>query len=301
MKQKFHSFSKLISVDSLKKLLNELEIEYKLVGNFNGLIEGTCSLNANYNHSLKWCKAKSIEFKTSNQVIISDKNIKLEDELLLTNLFVLVDLPKLVYSKLLKKLRDEYFLKVDIGLSFNEDSKKLFQVSDSNTFIDKTTCISPGAVIYPNVHIGKNCYIGPNTVIGAQGFGIIKNPINGLLERVLHIGGVYIGDNVTIGSNTCIDAGMIDETYIDSNVAIDNLVHIAHNSKIMSGTIIVAGSVISGGTFVKSNSWLAPNSVTLQNVVVGENSILGAGTVLRKSIPKETTVFGNPMQIIKKK
>ena len=65
---------------------------------------------------------------------------------------------------------------------------------------------------------------------------------------------------------------MINETFIDSNVAIDNLVHISHNCKIMSGSIIAAGAVICGGTHIKKI--VAPNAVALQNITIGENSLL---------------------------
>ena len=302
MKSKFHKFKSNISHLDLINILRRNEIKYELKGEFSGYVKGASSLDSLYENSLKWCKNETIDFKSYNNIIISNKNLKLDSEgLSSSNLFILVELPKYVYNCILNDLLESNLLSIDIELDneVNVQNKNSSQISDSNTFVDPSTRIAPGVVIYPNVHIGKNCSIGPNSIIGAQGFGLIRNPSNGLLEKVLHIGGVLIGDNVSIASNTCIDAGMINETFIDSNVAIDNLVHISHNCKIMSGSIIAAGAVICGGTHIKKNVWVAPNAVALQNITIGENSVIGSGTVLRTSVPNNSMVYGNPMKIIR--
>lgn len=302
MRCKFHKFNTGLKLEYIEKFFEELGVKYDFKGNYLKPFEGTCSLEANFNNSIRWCKQKNLEIQNLNNFIITDRSLELNEELLENNLFVEVEMPKFVYHKLLEKLLLDNLLDATTGLR-NEiplEVKGNYFISKKNTFIDPSTYISPGVVIYPNVKIGKNCYLGPNSVIGAQGFGIVKNPTNGLLEKVIHIGGVFIGDNVNIGSNTCIDAGMINETFIDSNVAINNRVHIAHNSRIMSGTIICAGCVITGGSIIKKNVYLSPNSVTLQSVVVGENSTLGAGTILRKSVSENSLIYGNPMKIVNK-
>jgi len=102
------------------------------------------------------------------------------------------------------------------------------------------------------VNKGKNVSIGKNTVIGADGFSIVV--INGVPEKLPHIGNVVIGNNVDIGANVCIDRGTLDDTIIGNNVKIDNLVHISHNCKIGNNVVVGAGAIIGGSTIIEDNA-----------------------------------------------
>ncbi|MFA7542311.1 MAG: UDP-3-O-(3-hydroxymyristoyl)glucosamine N-acyltransferase, partial [Lysobacterales bacterium] len=61
------------------------------------------------------------------------------------------------------------------------------------------------------------------------------------------LGGVLIGDDCEIGANTTIDRGALDDTVLEHDVRLDNLIQIAHNVYIgahtaMAGCVGVAGS-----------------------------------------------------------
>lgn len=51
---------------------------------------------------------------------------------------------------------------------------------------------------------------------------------------------------------------------------------------------------------VSENVWIGNRTIILKGVQIGENSVVGAGTVVRKSVPSNVVVSGNPQQIVKR-
>ena len=76
-------------------------------------------------------------------------------------------------------------------------------------------------------------------------------------EAVAQIGGVKIGEDVSIGAGTCIDWWTIEDTVVGSGVKIDNQVQIGHNCKIGDNSIICGQVGIVGSTVVGRNCILA--------------------------------------------
>ena len=108
----------------------------------------------------------------------------------------------------------------------------------SNVKIGNATEIRSGVSLYHGVTIGHACLIHANTVIGSDGFGFA--PTDSGWEKILQLGAVNIGNRVEIGAGCAIDRGALDNTVIEDDVIIDNLVHIAH------GVIIGEQSAIAG-------------------------------------------------------
>ena len=50
-----------------------------------------------------------------------------------------------------------------------------------------------------------------------------------------HIGGIKIGNRVWIGSNASIEKGSLEDTIIEDDVLIDDLVQIGHNVRVNKG------------------------------------------------------------------
>jgi UDP-3-O-[3-hydroxymyristoyl] glucosamine N-acyltransferase len=129
--------------------------------------------------------------------------------------------------------------------------------------------VDAGAIIGPGCVIGEDCVVGagselvarvtlvarvrlgqrvrvhPGAVLGADGFGLAMDA--GRWIKVPQLGGVLVGDDCEIGANTCIDRGAIEDTVLEDDVRIDNLVQIGHNVRIgahtaMAGCVAVAGS-----------------------------------------------------------
>lgn len=135
--------------------------------------------------------------------------------------------------------------------------------------------------------------VGQWSVIGAPGFGYERDNDGGLI-RIKHFGRVVIGKKVHIHNNVCIDRGVIGDTVIGDGVAIDNLVHVAHNAKIGKNTLIVAGAVIGGSVEIGENCFIGMNASIKQKVKIGNNVTVGAGAVVLKDIPDGETWVGNP-------
>jgi UDP-3-O-[3-hydroxymyristoyl] glucosamine N-acyltransferase len=115
--------------------------------------------------------------------------------------------------------------------------------------IGDNTKLMPSVTVYARTKIGKNCAIHSSTVLGSDGFGYEMDH-NGTWVKMLHLGGLIIGDNVEIGSNTSIDRGMMDNTIIGNHVIIDNQVQLGHNVVIGDGTAIAGCVGIAGSTTI---------------------------------------------------
>jgi UDP-3-O-[3-hydroxymyristoyl] glucosamine N-acyltransferase len=130
-----------------------------------------------------------------------------------------------------------------------------------NVEIGDNTKIYGNVTIYPFTKIGKNCRIHSGTVIGSDGFGYTFH--QGQHQKIWHMGGVVIGDDVEIGSNSSVDQGTFSATTIGSGTRIDNLVQVAHNCKIGKGCVLCGQVGLAG-------------SVTLEDfVVIGGKAALG--------------------------
>ena len=110
--------------------------------------------------------------------------------------------------------------------------------------------------IYRKVVVGERCIIHSGVVLGAAGFGFTPNA-QGQYETIGQIGGLQIGNDVSIGATTAIDCGTIEDTIIGDGVKIDNQVQIGHNCRIGDHTIICGGAGMAGSTIIGKHCVLA--------------------------------------------
>ena len=115
----------------------------------------------------------------------------------------------------------------------------------SDVKIGDATEIRSGVRLYHGVAVGHGCLIHANTVIGSDGFGFA--PTSSGWEKILQLGSVSIGDRVEIGAGCAIDRGALDNTVIEDDVIIDNLVHIAHGVTIGTRSAIAGQVGFAGG------------------------------------------------------
>lgn len=165
-------------------------------------------------------------------------------------------------------------------------------VSEHNVSIGEGTVIGPNVTILPDVTIGSNCRIQPGAVIGSVGFEV-KRTSRGVVS-VIHDGVVEIGDNVEIGANTCIDKGFRDRpTVIESEVKIDNLVHVAHSVRVRRGAFLIAGAVLGGSCEVGPDAWLSINASVAPSLTLGPKAFVSIGAVVTRNVGEEQQVTGN--------
>ena len=97
--------------------------------------------------------------------------------------------------------------------------------------------IHPNATLYYRTRIGARCVVHSGAVIGAPGFGFTPDE-RGRLEAIAQIGGVVLGDEVSVGACSTIDRGTLTDTVVRDGVKIDNQVQIGHNCDIGEHTVI---------------------------------------------------------------
>lgn len=118
-------------------------------------------------------------------------------------------------------------------------------VLEAGVRVGSNTRIMANVTLCHGVIIGDECRVQPGSVIGSDGFGFA--PDRGQWQRIAQLGTVRVGNRVDIGANVTIDRGAINDTCIEDDVIIDNLVHLAHNvvvgqSTALAGQVGIAGS-----------------------------------------------------------
>lgn len=278
----------------------------KLNEKYNFIIEKATTTNKLDNNSIIFIsknfnkhseKLKGIK----ESVIILKGNFPNTKELEKENLVIRCKNPRLKYAELLFEiigenfLKDNYKKKSDYFIGENVIFGKNVYVEPnvtigSGTRIGNNVIIKSGVKIGKNVVIGNDCYLKENSTIGNQGFGLEQNE-EGKFIRILHLGGVIVGDDVEIGSNTTICSGTINPTIISERVQIDDHVHVAHNCSIGKGSILTAGVVLSGSVSIGSDCWLAPNATVINGITIGNEVKVGLAARITKNLDDKVTVM----------
>lgn len=166
-------------------------------------------------------------------------------------------------------------------------------VIEPGVVIGEGTIIGANAVLSSGTRIGRFCDIKAGAVIGDSGFGFERDLKNRPL-RMLHLGGVRIGDHVEVGALTTVVQGALGDTVVEDYVKINDHVHIAHNCRIGEATIIGGGAYLSGSIRVGRNCWIAPNCSIRQKLKIGDEAIVGIGAVVVHDVEPGAMVYGNP-------
>lgn len=133
------------------------------------------------------------------------------------------------------------------GVSIGEGSQiGAGAVLEAGARIGRNTRIMANVTLCHGVVMGDECRVQPGTVIGSDGFGFA--PDSGRWQRIAQLGTVRIGNRVDIGANVTIDRGAINDTCIEDDVIIDNLVQVAHNVVIGKATALAGQVGIAGST-----------------------------------------------------
>ena len=149
-----------------------------------------------------------------------------------------------------------------------------------------------GATVYRGAVIGARVGLHSGSRIGVDGFGYVFG--GGMHNRIPHVGGCIIGDDVEIGANTTIDRGSIDDTVIGKGSKIDNLVHVAHNVRIGERCLLMAQVGIAGSVVIGDDCIIAGQAGLSGHVTIGKGARIAAQAGVFGDIPAGETWSGYP-------
>ncbi|MBI4533328.1 MAG: UDP-3-O-(3-hydroxymyristoyl)glucosamine N-acyltransferase [Candidatus Melainabacteria bacterium] len=168
----------------------------------------------------------------------------------------------------------------------------------------------PGCLIADYVQIGNRVILQQGASLGADGFGYVtERPSNmelrmaGIQElsdepnpliKIPQIGTVVIEDDVEVGSHATIDRSTMGATVIGAGSKIDNLVMIAHNSKIGKEAIIVSMTGIAGSVTIGDRAILAGHVGVKDHINIGKDAIIEGKAGVMKDVADGEVVVGSP-------
>jgi UDP-3-O-[3-hydroxymyristoyl] glucosamine N-acyltransferase len=152
--------------------------------------------------------------------------------------------------------------------------------------------IHPHVTLYSRARLGDRVILHSGARIGCDGFGYVFR--DGAHQKIPHVGGCFIGNDVEIGANTTIDRGSIDDTVIGAGTKIDNLVQIAHNVRIGKLCLLMAQVGIAGSVVVEDGCIIAGQAGLSGHLTIGAGARLAAQSGVFGDVPAGETWSGYP-------
>jgi UDP-3-O-[3-hydroxymyristoyl] glucosamine N-acyltransferase len=145
------------------------------------------------------------------------------------------------------------------------------------------------------VRLGRRVRIHPGAVLGADGFGLAMDA--GQWLKVPQLGGVVVGDDCEIGANTCIDRGAIDDTVLEEDVRLDNLIQVGHNVRIGAHTAMAGCVAVAGSARIGRYCLIGGGAGVVGHIEIADKVRVGAMSLVTHSLtePGEYT-SGTPIQ-----
>ncbi len=207
-------------------------------------------------------------------------------------LIIETDVPRWEFFSLYNYIAKNKYKTTDSVIADSAKIHATAYISPLNVKIGENTIIGPNVSILQDVEIGNNCIIQAGTVIGSEGFEH-KKTSKGVLS-VFHDGKVIIKNNVEIGANTCIDKGFsFRNTIIESEVRIDNLVHVAHGVSIGERSFIIASAMLGGSVKIHEDVWISPNTSIAPGIELKAKAFVSLGAIVTKDVEEDQQVTGN--------
>jgi UDP-3-O-[3-hydroxymyristoyl] glucosamine N-acyltransferase len=165
-------------------------------------------------------------------------------------------------------------------------------IAPDSVWIGERCEIGAHACILSSSVIGNDVIIGAGVVIGNDGFEFKR--IGSKVLRVIHTGGVIIGDRVEIKENSCVSKSLFGAfTEIGEDTKLDNLIHISHNVVIGKRCLIIALAMVGGSAIIGNDVWIGPSASIVPGVVIGDGATVTIGSVVTQNVAPGQRVTGN--------
>lgn len=307
----------IVQLHEIVNHLQTLGVEVDLMGSDKGSIQQVAALDL--------ASSEQISFFNDKKYLSRLKQTQAGAVILESAYQDVCDVPRLVVKNpyYVYALVAQYLnpFKKSVGVHLDASVSKSSKISDgvnimaqavvqANVVIGCDSVIGCGAVIEEKVIIGKKCRIGSNVVInhgcivgdnviiesgaviGGDGFGWANH--DGTWVKIPQVGRVLIGNDVSIGNNACIDRGAIEDTIIEDNCIIDNMVHIAHNVKIGQGSAIAGQTGFAGSTTLGQNCTVAGQVGFSGHITIADNTHFLAKAGVTRNIEQSGVYSGFP-------
>lgn len=164
----------------------------------------------------------------------------------------------------------------------------------ANSEVGAHSQLCANVTLYANVTLGERCTVHSAVVLGAPGFGFTPDE-KGHLQAIAQVGGVTIGNDVSIGAGSTIDCGAIDDTVIEDGVKIDNLVQIGHNCRVGAHSLICGCVGLAGSTTIGRHCVLAGGCGVggKHPISICDGVVISAKTTVTQSIDKPGIYSGS--------
>ncbi len=182
--------------------------------------------------------------------------------------------------------------------------------------------VAAGAIVGPGCVVGEDCEVGrdcelvarvtlvarvrlgarvrihPGAVLGADGFGLAMEA--GRWINVPQLGGVRVGDDCEIGANTTIDRGAIEDTVLEEDVRLDNLIQIAHNVHIGAHTAMAGCVGVAGSARIGRYCMIAGAAGIAGHLEICDRVVVTAMSMVSQSI-REPGEYSSAMSVMKQR
>ena len=165
-------------------------------------------------------------------------------------------------------------------------------VIGAGSTIGPETRLIDHVTIYPGCRVGARGLLHAGVRVGSDGFGFVYR--DGVHQKIPHVGGCVIGDDVEMGANCTIDRGSIDDTVIGDGTKLDNLVHIGHNVRVGTHCLMAAGCVVAGSARIEDLVSLGGQVAVGGHLTVGRGARIAAKSGVVKDVPAGETWSGFP-------
>jgi UDP-3-O-[3-hydroxymyristoyl] glucosamine N-acyltransferase len=145
------------------------------------------------------------------------------------------------------------------------------------------------------VRLGQRVRIHAGAVLGADGFGLAMDA--GRWLKVPQLGGVVVGDDCEIGANTCIDRGAIEDTVLEEDVRLDNLIQVGHNVRIGAHTAMAGCVAVAGSARIGRYCLIGGGAGIVGHIEIADKVRIGAMSLVTHSLPEPGEyTSGTPIQ-----
>jgi len=276
------------------KRLSELELEVVRDGKFNSLGFITISTTAQlvYIEDAKYLA--ELHNKPNITCVITTHEFA--SSVPLNRGLAVSKMPRKTFYEIhnhLAKDTDFYWKSFDNRISRSAHISPAAYIAPCNVWLGERCIIEPNVSILPNSIIGNDVIIRAGVVIGSEGFKF--EHIGNEILRVIHAGGVLIGNRVEIQANCCISKSLFGGfTELGDDTKLDNLVHVAHNVVIGQRCFLAACAMIAGAITIGNDVWIGPSaSISSAGVVIGDGASITTGSVVTQSVAPGQKVAGN--------